>query len=123
MPCMSLERCLPCNCVLALCFDLPWAMAGFTQSLCCSEFRSCVNQFIQHALKAGHVGADAAPEAALRALQGPVQTALQQAQDEDRPRTSAATEILAGLIGSAASFQSLSGNNRHLTSVSQLILA
>ena len=44
------------------------------------------------------IPAETAPEAVLKALQGPVQEALQQPQDEDRARTFAAAEALAGLI-------------------------
>ena len=65
------------------------------------------SDFLTNSVPCGHAGA--APEAALKALQGPLQKALQQAQDEDRPQTFAAAEALSGLISSAASFQSLSG--------------
>ena len=64
---------------------------------------------IQLGLTASCDPTGAAPEAALKALQGPLQKALQQAQDEDRPQTFAAAEALSGLISSPASFQSPSG--------------
>ena len=53
--------------------------------------------------------AGAAPEAALKALQGPLQQALQHAQDEDRPQTFAAAEVLSGLVSAPASFQHPAG--------------
>ena len=53
--------------------------------------------------------AGAASEVALKALQGPLQQALQQAQDEDRPQTFAAAEMLSGLVSSPASFQHPAG--------------
>ena len=53
--------------------------------------------------------AEAAPEAAQKALQGPVQAALQQGQDEDRARTSAAAEALSGLVASGKAYKATSG--------------
>lgn len=45
------------------------------------------------------------------ALQGPVQDALKLAQDEDRARTSAAAEVLAGMLASSTTFAAASGNH------------
>lgn len=53
--------------------------------------------------------AETAPEAVLKALQGPVQEALQHAQDEDRTRTSAAAEALSGLVACSKVFDNTSG--------------
>ena len=58
--------------------------------------------------------AETAPEAVLKALQGPVQEALQHAQDEDRARSSAAAEALSGLVACSKIFTSLTGQFRHL---------
>ncbi|DBA73425.1 TPA: hypothetical protein ACH3X1_011462 [Trebouxia sp. C0004] len=49
--------------------------------------------------------AETAPEAVARALQGPVQEALQHGQDEDRALTCAAAEALSGLLASRTAFE------------------
>ncbi|KAL0045726.1 hypothetical protein WJX82_002854 [Trebouxia sp. C0006] len=54
--------------------------------------------------------AETAPEAVARALQGPVQEALQHGQDEDRVRTCAAAEALSGLLASRTAFEVLPGS-------------
>ena len=43
------------------------------------------------------------------ALQGPIQAALQPAQVEDRARTSAAAEALAGIVASSSTYEAASG--------------
>ena len=53
--------------------------------------------------------AETAPEAVAKALQGPVQEALQHGQDEDRARTCAAAEALSGLLASRTAFEALLG--------------
>ena len=53
--------------------------------------------------------ADVAPMEAQSALQGPIQAALQPAQDEDRARTSAAAEALAGIVASSSTYKAVSG--------------
>ncbi|KAL0043408.1 hypothetical protein WJX79_003790 [Trebouxia sp. C0005] len=55
--------------------------------------------------------ADTAPAAVARALQGPVQEALQHGQDEDRARTCAAAEALSGLLASRTAFEVLPGSD------------
>ena len=55
------------------------------------------------------VAAETAPEAVARALQRPVQEALQHGQDEDRACTCAAAEALSGLLASRTAFQLLPG--------------
>ena len=57
--------------------------------------------------------AETAPEAVARALQGPVQEALQHGQDEDRARTCAAAEALSGLLASRTAFEVLPGELMH----------
>lgn len=59
--------------------------------------------------------AETAPEAVARALQGPVQEALQHGQDEDRVRTCAAAEALSGLLASRTAFEVLPGELLHLS--------
>ena len=49
--------------------------------------------------------ADSAPEEAIPALRGPLTEALKDVQqDQDRPRTFAAAEVLSGLLASSSSY-------------------
>lgn len=59
--------------------------------------------------------AETAPEAVTKALQGPVQEALQHGQDEDRARTCAAAEALSGLLASRTAFEVSPGESMHLS--------
>ena len=63
--------------------------------------------------KSANVGADVAPREAQSVLQGPIQAALQPAQDEDRARTSAAAEVLAGIAASSSTYEAASGTHHH----------
>lgn len=62
-----------------------------------------------HGLTFCHLLAETAPEAVTKAIQGPVQEALQHGQDEDRARTCAAAEALSGLLASRTAFEALPG--------------
>ena len=57
------------------------------------------------------------------ALQGPIQAALQPAQDEDRARTSAAAEALAGIVASRSTYEASSGTLHHQACCSTHLLS
>lgn len=57
----------------------------------------------------GTVHADVAATEAQGVLRGPIQAALKPAQDEDRARTSAAAEVLAGIVASSSTYEAASG--------------
>ncbi len=71
---------------------------------------ACVHAPWPHGLTRCMLLAETAPEAVARALQGPVQEALQHGQDEDRARTCAAAEALSGLLASRTAFEVLPGD-------------
>lgn len=61
------------------------------------------------AAQCGTVCADVAATEAQGVLRGPIQAALKPAQDEDRARTSAAAEVLAGIVASRTTYEAGSG--------------
>lgn len=61
------------------------------------------------AAQCGTVHADVAATEAQGVLRGPIQAALKPAQDEDRARTSAAAEVLAGIVASSTTYEAGSG--------------
>lgn len=78
---------------------------------------------LEQNVKSATVCADVAPMEAQGALQGPIQAALQSAQDEDRARTSAAAEALAGIVASSSTHEAASGTPcNHACCVTRAVL-